>query len=1518
MNHYLYRIPGRSLTILTSRYIILTLLLCSVSLMSVTEGRGRKKQKKELGQLLATAAITAGAILGPIFLKSIALIAGKALIISKIAIVIAGTVALKKLLSQPQHHETETVSHHYGRSLDIVNAQDQAYQGYSPQPFTHTYDIQTPGPTSSPQPMVSQEPDDFRGRKKVYYEYEEEHTPTRIIIENGRRPVTMIEEEDNEKYQKYSHKDHKDKHPKRKPGAFVDDFEPMREPTYSQMEYYEDERPVRKRPGVLDLMNDDDDDEYELHAKKKQNNKNDNQNKKDNKKQTTPKPNGNKNKQDEKKKEKEKSTTPAWKKNEKKDQTKIENKILLVTLTNKNSNNSTKLEERIDNKDLNKESKQVKGAPKIPYAHYYNKPSHLAHKDKDVLLKIGKLKIGLIGGTIAMLFITLVDFILFTMYRSKDKDMQKILDSLPPQYVHDMMKPAQKPDQSFPDFPSYPSDGDHLPFTNPHDSPMNQMPFNPHDPSANQIIPYAPISNSQYNNIKAQLDNDMQNYLKNIQSQTGSHLNISDLQIPDDLLSLDTPPPALGLFNNDNSNQPSAPASGDSYSNYKPSNQNSLPPSGVDSYSNYKPPSAPNLPPTANSYSNFNSGNQPSLPPTADSYNNFNAGLYTTAIQQSFGTNAQSSSTGLPGSNLDADDLIKLLNPPPQNESGKKKEEIPQKDHPYYQLPLENEVKNLDNTPKDTWQTDASQYSPQIQTNPNSNPKYNVKIISQPQAQPTPVSSPQFTVGNLNLQNNAANLKLQNSLGSNKYPAQQGSFGNNAVSSSTQAPIYKNNYKVASLSVNPYSTPNKVSSSYLQTNNQLKDNYLRDPYKQLSSVLSNQFGYMPNNPVKQFAQNPLYAQQVAPSLVNTADSELSSSNVYAQVTNRPTKLQTKYKRIIKRKRIPAKATKRTSLTQVPRYRVRSTTSSYGSDAVPVSPTGRFRRSADFDSVESFIRIRNTLVEQDNPSLIVNNGSGNIDESKTEEDNSNSTEYKADENTSSEVVDGNTSDNKNASEYDEESSAEEVTQKLMASVTEKTNDVQSDSETVSKNTEKKNKYETDNLNEVIINDESSENNENSQVIPDQIATATEDDEVITPVKFSLVNLSPASPPELETVTTNSHESNPVSTEKFYSPVSTAKYYAPVSTQGYYNPVSTEKYYDAVSTEKQYTIIATEKYVPTDSTRKQYTPISTETYFSTESTRKYYNPIATEKYYATMTTEKYHVPISTSKYQDAIESLYVPIQSPKPVRDAVEETSTKGHYEKLNTVEPGFGSTSKPLKVTRKPQEKKEITKRKATTERTETSTTKRPKQNNKKKNKIQPETTTESNKKTKSKTKKGSSSKNTNKEVSESNKVSGSKTKTTVKEDSETYKHVEEIKEDGSKVIKIIIEPPAYLKDKKDDDDGEYGLYDDDGKPEPPGNDDYFSFNFGAPKDATKDAKKVDKDKSEEEEEQDDKDSEEDEQESEEDEKDSEEEEEEKDANTENKDAEDDEDDDELGDALSLFYNAVLLDGASVIDTGLLR
>lgn len=78
------------------------------------------------------AGMTAVAVMGPLTFSFIALLAAKALLISKIALIMSGIVALKKLL-QPQHsgHEAEAVqvsSHHYGRTLNL-DAQDMAYSG---------------------------------------------------------------------------------------------------------------------------------------------------------------------------------------------------------------------------------------------------------------------------------------------------------------------------------------------------------------------------------------------------------------------------------------------------------------------------------------------------------------------------------------------------------------------------------------------------------------------------------------------------------------------------------------------------------------------------------------------------------------------------------------------------------------------------------------------------------------------------------------------------------------------------------------------------------------------------------------------------------------------------------------------------------------------------------------------------------------------------------------------------------------------------------------------------------------------------------------------------------------------------------------------------------------------------------------------------------------------------------------------------------------------------------------------
>lgn len=75
------------------------------------ESRGKKKKAgKILGPLLMAVALKAAALL-PLLLGAIALIAGKALLIGKIALVLSAVIGLKKLLSQEKHVTYEVVAH---------------------------------------------------------------------------------------------------------------------------------------------------------------------------------------------------------------------------------------------------------------------------------------------------------------------------------------------------------------------------------------------------------------------------------------------------------------------------------------------------------------------------------------------------------------------------------------------------------------------------------------------------------------------------------------------------------------------------------------------------------------------------------------------------------------------------------------------------------------------------------------------------------------------------------------------------------------------------------------------------------------------------------------------------------------------------------------------------------------------------------------------------------------------------------------------------------------------------------------------------------------------------------------------------------------------------------------------------------------------------------------------------------------------------------------------------------------
>ncbi|VVC90298.1 uncharacterized protein LOC126979815 [Leptidea sinapis] len=107
---------------------------------SLEEARGKKKKLKQLIPLLAIAKLKIMALI-PLFLGIIAFAAAKAVLLAKIALLVAGIIALKKLLAS-KHHETsyEVVAHphheeHYansghgwGRSID--EAQNLAYSGH--------------------------------------------------------------------------------------------------------------------------------------------------------------------------------------------------------------------------------------------------------------------------------------------------------------------------------------------------------------------------------------------------------------------------------------------------------------------------------------------------------------------------------------------------------------------------------------------------------------------------------------------------------------------------------------------------------------------------------------------------------------------------------------------------------------------------------------------------------------------------------------------------------------------------------------------------------------------------------------------------------------------------------------------------------------------------------------------------------------------------------------------------------------------------------------------------------------------------------------------------------------------------------------------------------------------------------------------------------------------------------------------------------------------------------------------
>lgn len=96
----------------------------------VGEGRGKKKKaQKILGPLMMALAMKLMALL-PLAIGATALIAGKALLFGKIALVLSAIIGLKKLLSQQKHVTYEVVAHPHHSSSHSSGGHDFGSSGY--------------------------------------------------------------------------------------------------------------------------------------------------------------------------------------------------------------------------------------------------------------------------------------------------------------------------------------------------------------------------------------------------------------------------------------------------------------------------------------------------------------------------------------------------------------------------------------------------------------------------------------------------------------------------------------------------------------------------------------------------------------------------------------------------------------------------------------------------------------------------------------------------------------------------------------------------------------------------------------------------------------------------------------------------------------------------------------------------------------------------------------------------------------------------------------------------------------------------------------------------------------------------------------------------------------------------------------------------------------------------------------------------------------------------------------------
>ncbi|XP_055536989.1 uncharacterized protein LOC129725334 [Wyeomyia smithii] len=111
--------------------------------MQRQEGAARGNNKNKHHRYLIAAFLTAMGIAGPIGLKVLAAVAGKALVISKVALTIAGIIALKKIFAHDHHEETSFQVHagHDNRRTAYV-VRNPAKMAASVDPYRYYYEQQ--------------------------------------------------------------------------------------------------------------------------------------------------------------------------------------------------------------------------------------------------------------------------------------------------------------------------------------------------------------------------------------------------------------------------------------------------------------------------------------------------------------------------------------------------------------------------------------------------------------------------------------------------------------------------------------------------------------------------------------------------------------------------------------------------------------------------------------------------------------------------------------------------------------------------------------------------------------------------------------------------------------------------------------------------------------------------------------------------------------------------------------------------------------------------------------------------------------------------------------------------------------------------------------------------------------------------------------------------------------------------------------------------------------------------------